>query len=105
MEPVRVLTAVAAPMVRANIDTDIIIPSREMKSVSKTGLSAGLFAGWRYLAIGSREPNPQFVLNQPAFANARIILGGENFGCNRTRATRNPPREIRGRVPLPPPHA
>ncbi len=65
MEPVRVLTAVAAPMVRANIDTDIIIPSREMKSVSKTGLSAGLFAGWRYLAIGSREPNPQFVLNQP----------------------------------------
>jgi len=85
MEPVRVLTAVAAPMVRANIDTDIIIPSREMKSVSKTGLSAGLFAGWRYLAIGSREPNPQFVLNQPAFANARIILGGENFGCGSSR--------------------
>ena len=85
MEPVRVLAAVAAPMVRANIDTDIIIPSREMKSVSKTGLSAGLFAGWRYLAIGSREPNPQFVLNQPAFANARIILGGENFGCGSSR--------------------
>jgi 3-isopropylmalate/(R)-2-methylmalate dehydratase small subunit len=79
------LTAVAAPMLRANIDTDLIIPSREMKSVSKTGLSAGLFAGWRYVAIGSREPNPDFVLNQPAFAGTRILLGGENFGCGSSR--------------------
>lgn len=85
MEPVRVLTAVAAPILRANVDTDIIIPSREMKSVSKTGLAAGLFAGWRYLGIGSREPNPEFVLNQPAYAGARIILGGENFGCGSSR--------------------
>ena len=72
-------------MLRANIDTDIIIPSREMKSVSKIGLSAGLFAGWRYVAIGSREPNPDFVLNQPAFADTRILLGGENFGCGSSR--------------------
>jgi len=85
MEPVRVLTAVAAPILRANVDTDIIIPSREMKSVSKTGLAAGLFAGWRYLGIGSREPNPEFVLNQPAYAGARILLGGENFGCGSSR--------------------
>jgi 3-isopropylmalate/(R)-2-methylmalate dehydratase small subunit len=56
-----------------------------MKSVSKTGLSAGLFAGWRYLAIGSRDPNPEFVLNQPAYAGTRILLGGENFGCGSSR--------------------
>ncbi len=85
MEKFESLTAVAAPMMRANIDTDIIIPSREMKSVSKTGLAAGLFAGWRYVAIGSREPNPEFVLNQPAYAGARILLGGENFGCGSSR--------------------
>ena len=53
-----VLTAVAAPLLRANVDTDAIIPSREMKSVSKTGLAAGLFAGWRYKQIGGREPDP-----------------------------------------------
>jgi 3-isopropylmalate/(R)-2-methylmalate dehydratase small subunit len=85
MEKFDTLTAVAAPLLRANIDTDIIIPSREMKSVSKTGLSAGLFAGWRYLAIGSRDPNPEFVLNQPAYAGTRILLGGENFGCGSSR--------------------
>lgn len=85
MEPVRVLTAVAAPLLRANIDTDAIIPSREMKSVSKTGLAAGLFAGWRYTVIGGREPNPDFVLNRPEYAGARILLGGENFGCGSSR--------------------
>lgn len=85
MEAFKSLTAVAAPIVRANVDTDIIIPSREMKSVSKTGLSAGLFAGWRYVAIGSREPNPEFVLNRPEYAAARIALGGENFGCGSSR--------------------
>lgn len=85
MEPLRLLTAVAAPIIRDNIDTDIIIPSREMKSVSKTGLAAGLFAGWRYAAIGSREPNPDFVLNQERYANTRILLGGENFGCGSSR--------------------
>jgi 3-isopropylmalate/(R)-2-methylmalate dehydratase small subunit len=79
------MTAVAAPMLRDNIDTDIIIPSREMKTVSKTGLSAGLFAGWRYTAIGGREPNPEFVLNQPAYADTRILLGGSNFGCGSSR--------------------
>lgn len=85
MEPVRVLTAVAAPMVRDNIDTDIIIPSREMKSVAKTGLAGGLFAGWRYTQIGGREPNPEFVLNQSAYSGTRIILGGGNFGCGSSR--------------------
>jgi 3-isopropylmalate/(R)-2-methylmalate dehydratase small subunit len=85
MDAFTVMTAVAAPMLRDNIDTDIIIPSREMKTVSKTGLSAGLFAGWRYTAIGGREPNPDFVLNQPAYADTKILLGGSNFGCGSSR--------------------
>ncbi len=85
MEPFRFLRAVAAPILRANVDTDAIIPSREMKSVSKTGLADGLFAGWRYTAIGGREPNPEFVLNQAAYAGTKILLGGENFGCGSSR--------------------
>ena len=85
MEPLRELTAVAAPLLRDNIDTDAIIPSREMKTVSKTGLADGLFAGWRYTAIGGREPDPTFVLNQPAYAGTRILLGGVNFGCGSSR--------------------
>ena len=85
MEPFNRLTAVAAPLLRANVDTDAIIPSREMKTVSKTGLAEGLFAGWRYTEIGGREPDPDFVLNRPAYAQARILLGGENFGCGSSR--------------------
>jgi 3-isopropylmalate/(R)-2-methylmalate dehydratase small subunit len=64
------VTAVAAPLLRDNIDTDIIIPSREMKSVAKTGLA---------------DPNPEFVLNQPAYAGTAILLGGGNFGCGSSR--------------------
>ena len=85
MDSFRSLRAVAAPILRANVDTDAIIPSREMKSVSKTGLADGLFAGWRYTAIGGREPNPEFVLNQRAYAGTKILLGGENFGCGSSR--------------------
>jgi len=85
MEPFRTLDAVAAPLVVDNIDTDIIIPSREMKTVGKTGLAEGMFAGWRYTAIGGREPNPDFALNQPAYAGTQIILGGANFGCGSSR--------------------
>jgi len=80
-----VLTAVAAPLIRANVDTDAIIPSREMKSVSKHGLAEGLFAGWRYTTIGGREADPQFVLNQPAYSGTQILLSGENFGCGSSR--------------------
>lgn len=79
------LTAVAAPLLRANVDTDAIIPSREMKSVGKLGLADGLFAGWRYRAIGGRDPDPLFVLNQPAYAGTGILLAGENFGCGSSR--------------------
>jgi 3-isopropylmalate/(R)-2-methylmalate dehydratase small subunit len=79
------LTAVAAPLLRINVDTDAIIPSREMKKVGKTGLAGGLFAGWRYLAPGSRDEDPAFVLNQPPYRSARILLAGLNFGCGSSR--------------------
>ncbi|MGL3819559.1 3-isopropylmalate dehydratase small subunit [Sphingopyxis sp. R3-92] len=79
------LTAVAAPLLRDNVDTDAIIPSREMKSVSKRGLADGLFAGWRYQAIGGRDPSADFILNDPAYASAQILLTGTNFGCGSSR--------------------
>ena len=81
--PFTTLTSVAAPLIEDNIDTDIIIPSREMKSTGKTGLAAGLFAGRRYLA--GRTENPDFVLNQSAYRHAAILLAGDNFGCGSSR--------------------
>jgi 3-isopropylmalate/(R)-2-methylmalate dehydratase small subunit len=84
-EPLVRLSSVAAPLLRDNVDTDAIIPSREIRSVGKTGLADGLFAGWRYLGIGSRTPDPAFVLNQPAYAGCRILLAGANFGCGSSR--------------------
>ena len=85
MRPFDRLTATALPLIRDNIDTDAIIPSREMTTVGKTGLANGLFAGWRYTAIGGRTPDPDFVLNDPAYADARILLGGGNIGCGSSR--------------------
>jgi 3-isopropylmalate/(R)-2-methylmalate dehydratase small subunit len=85
MTPFVRLTSLAVPLLRDNIDTDAIIPSREMKTVAKTGLADGLFAGWRYTAIGGREPDPGFVLNDPALAGAQILIGGRNFGCGSSR--------------------
>jgi len=78
-------TGVAAPLIRNNIDTDAIIPSREMKTVSKLGLSDGLFASWRYLDEKSRTENPEFVLNLPNFKAASVLLSGHNFGCGSSR--------------------
>ena len=85
MEKFTELLAVAAPLLRINIDTDVIIPSREMKRVSKLGLEDGLFAGWRYAAPGSRQENPDFVLNQEPYRQAQILLSGLNFGCGSSR--------------------
>jgi 3-isopropylmalate/(R)-2-methylmalate dehydratase small subunit len=85
MEKFTELTAIAAPLLRINIDTDIIIPSREMKRVSKHGLSDGLFANWRYTEPGGRDENPEFILNQAPYRQAKIILSGENFGCGSSR--------------------
>lgn len=87
MKPFTSHHGVAAPLIRINIDTDAIIPSREMRRVSKHDLADGLFAGWRYLdAPGAqRVDNPDFVLNQPQYANATILLAGNNFGCGSSR--------------------
>lgn len=81
--PITRLTAVAAPLLHDNVDTDQIIPSREMRSTGKTGLAPGLFAGWRYTV--DRGPNPDFVLNRPEYAGARILLAGANFGSGSSR--------------------
>jgi 3-isopropylmalate/(R)-2-methylmalate dehydratase small subunit len=83
MTPFTVHEGQAAALLRDNIDTDAIIPSREMKSPGRTGLAAGLFANWRYRDPASREPDPDFVLNrQPG---ASILLAGANFGCGSSR--------------------
>ena len=85
MTPFTTLTSVVMPLIRDNIDTDSIIPSREMKSTGMTGLKDGLFAPWRYSDAEARTPNPDFVLNQAEFAGGRILASGANFGCGSSR--------------------
>ncbi len=85
MTPFTTLTSVVAPLIRDNIDTDAIIPSREMKSTGKKGLADGLFAPWRYTDTDARIPDPDFILNQPEFAAAQILASGTNFGCGSSR--------------------
>lgn len=84
-KPFSEVTSLAAPLLRDNVDTDQIIPSREMRTTGKTGLADGLFAGWRYLGTSGREPDPAFVLNDPRFSQTQVILGGRNFGCGSSR--------------------
>lgn len=85
MNGIRSVTSRPAPLLRDNIDTDAIIPSREMKSTGKTGFADGLFAAWRYQEPGGRTPNPDFVLNQPAYRDTQILLAGHNFGSGSSR--------------------
>ena len=85
MEKFTRLKAIAAPLLRINVDTDAIIPSREIKRVSKVGLSDGLFAGWRYTEPGGRTEDPGFILNRGPFRQAQILLSGLNFGCGSSR--------------------
>ncbi len=79
------LVSRAAPLIVDNVDTDIIIPSREIRSTGRTGLADGLFAPWRYTDADARIENPDFTLNRPEFRSARILLGGANFGCGSSR--------------------
>jgi 3-isopropylmalate/(R)-2-methylmalate dehydratase small subunit len=83
MQKFESLTGVAAPLPIDNIDTDMIIPKQYLKTIKRTGLGAGLFSEMRYLDDGS--PNPDFVLNKPAYKNAKIIVAGDNFGCGSSR--------------------
>ena len=85
-------TGLVAPMDRDNVDTDAIIPKQFLKSIQRTGFGPNLFDAWRYLDPGepgqdpaSRRPNPDFVLNQPRYAGASVLLARANFGCGSSR--------------------
>ncbi len=83
MEKFEKLTSVAAPLPIANVDTDMIIPARYLKTIKRTGLGEGLFANMRFNEDGS--DNEKFVLNQPAYKDAQILVAGNNFGCGSSR--------------------
>ncbi len=79
------LTALAAPLLRDNVDTDTIIPSREMRTTGRDGLADGLFAPWRYSDADARIEKADFVLNQPEYRASSILIAGANFGCGSSR--------------------
>ena len=83
MEPFIKLSGVIAPLDRVNVDTDQIIPAFHLKSIKREGFGDALFSSWRYNADGT--PNPEFVLNQPAYRNAKVLVAGPNFGCGSSR--------------------
>ena len=92
MQKFTTLTGIAAPMDRANVDTDAIIPKQYLKSIKRSGFGPNLFDSWRYLDEGEpgmdhsrRRLNPGFVLNQPRYAGASILLARANFGCGSSR--------------------
>jgi len=92
MEKFEVLNGLVAPLDRPNVDTDAIIPKQYLKSVKRTGFGPNLFDDWRYLEPGEpgqdhskRKLNADFVLNQPRYQGAQILLGRENFGCGSSR--------------------
>ncbi|MEH3087822.1 MAG: 3-isopropylmalate dehydratase small subunit [Xylophilus ampelinus] len=93
MQKFTVHQGLVAPMDRENVDTDAIIPKQFLKSIKKTGFGPNLFDEWRYLdqpgqpgvPESERTPNPDFVLNQPRYAGASILLARKNFGCGSSR--------------------
>ena len=92
MHPFRVHTGLVAPLDRANVDTDAIIPKQFLKSIKRSGFGPNLFDEWRYLDRGEpgmdharRPKNPQFVLNDPRYEGASILLARRNFGCGSSR--------------------
>ena len=92
MQPFTTHTGIMAPLDRANVDTDAIIPKQFLKSIRRTGFGSFAFDEWRYLDAGgldvdpaSRQENPDFVLNDPRYREASILLARENFGCGSSR--------------------
>jgi 3-isopropylmalate/(R)-2-methylmalate dehydratase small subunit len=92
MQAFTVHKGLVAPMDRENVDTDAIIPKQFLKSIQRSGFGPNLFDGWRYLDPGepgqdpaSRRPNPDFVLNQPQYQGASVLLARANFGCGSSR--------------------
>lgn len=83
MESLRQVSGIAAPMLRINIDTDQIIPALFLGGTDAKGYGANLFHGWRFLADG--KPNPEFILNQPPYDRAQVLLADRNFGCGSSR--------------------
>ncbi len=83
MDKFTVVEGVAAPLRVINVDTDMIIPKQYLKTIKRTGLGKGLFSERRYHDDGSE--NPDFVLNKPAYRNAKILVAGDNFGCGSSR--------------------
>ncbi|MFG1479215.1 3-isopropylmalate dehydratase small subunit [Xanthobacter sp. V4C-4] len=83
MEKFTVLEGVAAPLKLVNVDTDMIIPKQYLKTIKRTGLGTGLFSEMRYMEDGTE--NPDFVLNQPAYRKAKVLVAGDNFGCGSSR--------------------
>jgi 3-isopropylmalate/(R)-2-methylmalate dehydratase small subunit len=92
MQAFTVHTGLVAPLDRDNVDTDAIIPKQFLKAITRSGFGPNLFDAWRYLDPGepgqdpaSRRPNPDFVLNQPRYQGASILLARQNFGCGSSR--------------------
>ncbi len=92
MQAFTVHKGLVAPMDRENVDTDAIIPKQFLKSIKRSGFGPNLFDEWRYLDVGQpgqdpaeRRPNPDFVLNQPRYAGASVLLARKNFGCGSSR--------------------
>ena len=83
MQPFRIHTGIVAPLDRVNVDTDQIIPKQFLKRIERTGFGEFLFYDWRFSADGKRIPD--FVLHQPRFQNATILVAGKNFGCGSSR--------------------
>jgi len=83
MQPFRKHTGLVAPLNRANVDTDQIIPKQFLKRIERTGFGEFLFYDWRGGSVG--QPNPEFVLNQPQYKGASILVAGRNFGCGSSR--------------------
>jgi 3-isopropylmalate/(R)-2-methylmalate dehydratase small subunit len=85
LEPFTTLTGLVAPLDRMNVNTDEITPARFLKTTRRTGFEKVLFANWRYLDKDSTQPNLDFVLNQPRYQGATILLADDNFGCGSSR--------------------
>jgi len=87
MEPFKTITSLAAPLDRVNVDTDQIIPKQFLKRIERSGYGEFLFFDWRRLQEGpsAGDPDPSFVLNNPKYAGAKILIAGKNFGCGSSR--------------------
>ena len=83
MQPLRVHTGLAVMLERPNVDTDQIIPKQFLKRIERSGYGKFLFYDWRYLGDG--KPNPSFILNEPRYAGATVLVAGRNFGCGSSR--------------------